>query len=77
MTDKTQDGTKRLPFLPEDRIIDPVAVSMVAQGRRPIRLTRRELAEAVGQLSGMSAPNIAAQLKVPVNEITEITGRSR
>lgn len=54
----TEDSTVPLPSttrLPDDKIIDHVAVSLAVHGRRPIRLTERERAEADRQLLANSA----------------------
>lgn len=58
----------------DDGIIDPVAIDMAVQGKRRIRLTRRECAQAVARLeaSGMSPGEISGHLGVPLATISEI-----
>jgi hypothetical protein len=85
MHDTTQGGTTRLQahagdLSRDDKIIDPVAVSLAVRGGRRIpRLTRRECAEAVRQLlsSGTSAADISEHLKVPLTTISAIITEMR
>ena len=67
MPDRTNSRTPRnLWVLPDDGIIDPVAVEIAASGQRPVRLTTAERRAAAARIlaGGGTAGVIAQRLRM-------------
>jgi hypothetical protein len=71
--------TRRRFSLPEDGILDPVAIDLAARGARPVALTPAERAAAAARIlaRGGTAHHIARQLHVSGTTALTLASRAR